>query len=995
MKMKKIWYGFLFATMVMVFVGNSASAASSDSSGPMLKMIQIEVDSPSDVKKLAGMGIDIASVKKTDTKDDLSQTSIRVEAVVSKHDQKKLEKAGFKWNDLINRAAKKQMLRATTESVYHSFDEPTLGIKDQLYKIAETYPDITDLEVIGYSTKDRPMIAMHITNEASPFFKKKKEVLFLATHHAREWMATQMAMRLINHLTQSYGIDTRITTLLDTTNIWIVPVANPDGYEYTFTDERLWRKNLSDNDGDGEITLADGVDLNRNFETHWGLDDEGSSPDIQDQTYRGTGPNSEPETQVVVDFIKNHKFKFIISYHTYSNLILYPWGWQVKTPSFDDPIFIAQAGTDDNPAIWDSILNVGYDPGVSADLYPTNGDFTDWCYGGQGIPAYTVELTMGEDQDGNPYGFEFPDDESMVQTVFEDNLNFALCIAESAKTPSKPVSPVGIDIENVYHTPVTASYGEDQAIEVLVRKWRYPILKYSINDGSWRYAWFKKVKGKFYNTEPGTYFTRYRAIIPGQNQGDVVKYKIRARKDEVGPFSYSVEKASGSKVLIVSAEDYTGIYPSYNPEDPDSPPPAPIYLHYYTEALEAAGYLYDVWDVTAKESAPPTLEVLSHYDAVIWYTGDDYMPTVPGFDVHADLYFTFRNYLNYYDGKLLATGQDLANPSTFYAMYSDDFFQYYLGSQIQIQEGGINPDTNEPFLVEGEENDPIFDGLSFAISNGTGANNQQSPDTFLATSYFLPHFDNTIAAHYVRPGGPSFDPHSGDYYIYSQKADSAYKRLGGSFTLPQVDDLNLKFWISYDIEADWDYAFVEIYDKQTGLWTTLPEVNGLTSDEGGESCAAGWTEAIHPHLAYYTTFENGTCESQGTTGSWNALTGNSGGWKQVEFNLSEYAGKEVEIYISYVTDWGTQGFGIFIDDVELSGFDTNDFEAGFDMWEVSSAPENTPFNNWDRITGLGIPEGPALRSSDTVYLGFGFEAIDTLETRTLIMDRIMRYLNQN
>ena len=134
-------------------------------------------------------------------------------------------------------------------------------------------------------------------------------------------------------------------------------MANPDGYQYTFTNERLWRKNLRDNDGDGQITIADGVDLNRNFDSHWGYEDEGSSPIWSSGQYRGLAPNSEPETQAVIDFIQDNDFKFVISYHTYGNLILYPWGWQVKTSSLDDPIFVAQAGTDANPAIYDTLLS--------------------------------------------------------------------------------------------------------------------------------------------------------------------------------------------------------------------------------------------------------------------------------------------------------------------------------------------------------------------------------------------------------------------------------------------------------------------------------------------------------------------------------------------------------------------------------------------------------------------------------------------------------------
>ena len=82
--------------------------------------------------------------------------------------------------------------------------------------------------------------------------------------------------------------DKEIKNLLKKTELWFVISANPDGYQYTFEHERLWRKNLRDNDGDGQITAADGVDPNRNFDEHWGYDNEGSSPDPSDETYRGS-----------------------------------------------------------------------------------------------------------------------------------------------------------------------------------------------------------------------------------------------------------------------------------------------------------------------------------------------------------------------------------------------------------------------------------------------------------------------------------------------------------------------------------------------------------------------------------------------------------------------------------------------------------------------------------------------------------------------------------
>lgn len=205
----------------------------------------------------------------------------------------------------------------------------------------------------------------------------------------------------------------------------------------------------------------------------------------------------------------------------------------------------------------------------------------------------------------------------------------------------------------------------------------------------------------------------------------------------------------------------------------------------------------------------------------------------------------------------------------------------------------MSPETGLPYEVVGEPGDPIFDGLSFSLHAGDGADNQQYADTFLNTGFFEPNYDTRIAARYDRPGGP-FDPHSGESYLYSQMADMAYKRLGRTFDIP-VEDPTLTFWISYDIETDWDYAFVEIALAGSDIWTTLPDLNGLTTPSTGQSCVEGWVDGIHPHLANYM---DDACQPSGTSGEWHAFNGNSGGWRQVNVDLSAYAGQTVELYIS-------------------------------------------------------------------------------------------------
>lgn len=963
-------------SLTSLSLSNAPVVLSQEPSGQHLKLVAIEAVSPGQVTQLARMGLDIAAVYKGEAKEDkrgFPTQTYRVEIVVSAADESKLGQEGFSWSDVPGKGPQKKI--GEPYEVYHSFDEPITGIRAQLRTIAATYPQIAQLQPIGHSLQNRPMLVMRLTNEKNK--EDKPQVLFVATHHAREWVATEMAMRLIKYLTANYGSDERVTNLLDNVEVWIMPVGNPDGYQYTFTNERLWRKNLRDNDGDGQITLADGVDLNRNFASKWGYDDEGSSPDPTSETYRGTAPNSEPEVQALVNFIQNNDFKFIVSYHTYQDLILYPWGWQWNTTSLDDPIFVAQAGTDANPAIYDSVVNQPYDPGVGADLYITNGEFTDWAYYDLGIPAQTVELTDGFD-------FRFPDDEGMVQTVFNDNLEFALSYAESARDPAHPVSPVGITTEDVYHTPLTQSNGPNQIVEVLARKELNLTLNYSINGGSEQTAGFSEKLGETYNDKSGTYYSKYEAVIAGQGAGNNVSYRISWDGGELGPYNYSVLSATGNRILVVSAEDYSGPY-----IDPPYPPGSgPYYLDYYTNALDAGNYAYDVWDVDA-QGIPSYSEVLSHYDVAIWYTGNNYVPRKYGLGGLEQEVLNFREFMNYGDGKLFATGQDLAWFSSYYGFFSDDFFQYYLGSYLHLEGAGMSL-GGTPFDVIGQAGDPIFDGMTLTISGGDGANNQIAADSFVPTSTFLPHFDQQIAARYDRSG--IFEPHSGSYYAYSQQADQSYKRLGGTFTLPPGNP-TLKFWTSFDTESNWDYAFVEINEVGTDTWTTLPDVNGLTHTGTGDSCTSGWVDQIHPFLAHYM---DAACNPTGTTGSWNALTGTSGGWQQVEIDLTAYAGKTVELYISYASDWATQNLGVWVDDIELTDSALEDFEAGSGQWVANPQPAGTPnnLNNWERIESVGLPEAPAIRTSDSLYLGFGFEAIDTAANRATVIDKVMKYFGQ-
>ena len=198
---------------------------------------------------------------------------------------------------------------------------------------------------------------------------KRPAVLYSSAQHAREWITPEMNRRLLHYYLDNYRHQSaRSRKIIDTTELWFVPVANPDGYDFTFTDgNRLWRKNLRDNDGDGVITGNDGVDPNRNYPTKWGYDNEGSSP------RPAARPTAAPRPLRAGDpgagwLMRRIGFEFLVNYHSAAELLLYGVGWQVATPTPDDQIYEALAGDDAQPAI------PGYDPDIAAELYTTNGE---------------------------------------------------------------------------------------------------------------------------------------------------------------------------------------------------------------------------------------------------------------------------------------------------------------------------------------------------------------------------------------------------------------------------------------------------------------------------------------------------------------------------------------------------------------------------------------------------------------------------------------------
>jgi hypothetical protein len=204
----------------------------------------------------------------------------------------------------------------------------------------------------------------------------------------------------------------------------------------------------------------------------------------------------------------------------------------------------------------------------------------------------------------------------------------------------------------------------------------------------------------------------------------------------------------------------------------------------------------------------------------------------------------------------------------------------------------------------------------------------------------------------------------------------------------------MSFWTSYDTEANWDFVFVEAHTVGQDDWTTLPDANGHTSTSTGDSCPEGWNE-LHPWLDHYQTLSGAACTGKGTSGSWNAASGSSNGWKQWSIDLGGYAGKQVEVSIAYASDWSTQGLGAFVDDVVVStGEGSTSFEAGLDGWAVTGPPPGSAANanNWVRTDASSFPVGAAITTPRTIIMGFGVEGVSTPAERNAVMGRAMGYL---
>jgi len=315
---------------------------------------------------------------------------------------------------------------------YRDYDQ----LLTELRQIEQMYADIARLHDIGdswgkqyaltnpdqYHRDDHDIWAIKVSDNVADE-EDEPAVFYMGTHHAREPISLEVTMAVLYHVLDSYGVDPQITDSVDHMQIWFIPLVNPNGHRVVVEQEAVfWRKNIRDNNANGRRDIVgtsgrqpDGVDLNRNYGFQWGR--IGASDDPEAPTYHGPGPMSEMEVLAVRDLLASHHFIAGISYHSYGELVLYPYGYDLHVVAPDaEPIGeLSRQIAETIPRTEQQ--GEHYTSQAAWDYYPVMGALMDFAYGVHGIYCYTIEL-----------GTEFIPPTESIAGIAEDNIEAAITL---------------------------------------------------------------------------------------------------------------------------------------------------------------------------------------------------------------------------------------------------------------------------------------------------------------------------------------------------------------------------------------------------------------------------------------------------------------------------------------------------------------------------------------------------------------------------------------
>ncbi len=312
-------------------------------------------------EKLHHLEIDIAGV---------NMKTNEIDVLINDYDYKNLVKEGIE--------LKIREVKGISKGPDEEYRNPE-EIEQLTLDFANKFPNLTKRISIGKSVEGRDIWAVKISDNADIDESSEPAVLFNSMHHAREVMGPEVAIDIMETLLSGYGNDTQITKWVDSYEIWVMPMFNVDGNNKMWTKDKWWRKN---NQG------GYGVDLNRNYPSGWNKCN-GSSGWRSSQTYRGPDPASEPETQAMMNFIANVRPVFDISYHSYSELVIYPFGCSPeRTPTQE---VVEKIGKEIGKKL-------NYTAGTAWELlYNADGGDIDWMYDAYQVIPFVIELNSNKE----------------------------------------------------------------------------------------------------------------------------------------------------------------------------------------------------------------------------------------------------------------------------------------------------------------------------------------------------------------------------------------------------------------------------------------------------------------------------------------------------------------------------------------------------------------------------------------------------------------------
>lgn len=356
---------------------------------PPLHLVLVRTTGPAQLQQLLALDLDLAGCQTP------LMAQRRVEVVVDDRELALLQRRGFAVQ-LLQRdlSAWYAAQAARFPTVGEDGPNPPLGqgamgghwtlaqMESILDAMHTQNPAICSAKVsIGPSVENRSIWMVKISDNVT-VDENEPEVLYDALHHAREPLSMEATVVFMDWLVTNYGTDPDATLIVDERELFFVPCLNPDGYEYNYQQNPggggMWRKNRRNNGG------SYGVDLNRNYATAWNAPNGGSSSSPSSTTYRGTSAFSEPETQAIEAFAQSRQFVTIFTTHTYTDVLLRPWGWQNG-----DPANVAAYDTLGDYYVQENGVQHG---SISGLLYIASGSAVDHHHTTRGSYSWTAEL---------------------------------------------------------------------------------------------------------------------------------------------------------------------------------------------------------------------------------------------------------------------------------------------------------------------------------------------------------------------------------------------------------------------------------------------------------------------------------------------------------------------------------------------------------------------------------------------------------------------------